>query len=207
MSKENDELREFKRIVEELARDARSSSDLGTKLIDDASAKFEDYVARRQIESPVEDVGARATIRRLWVWVKRQYQSIDRGPALPDPLARGYVERLAQEGKLSLQQLRIVNLFRVIQFRSNGETIAQLPTRTTYRLALLIVAILIVATVATSLLVWSYASEIDAGIPLAYTAGALLGFGFRRVYDWTWGREKLVHFLTRSQPWLTVVRR
>lgn len=212
MSKEEDDLREFKKILWEAAEEAGtksgSKSARGVKLMDDVSARFADYSARSAMtqfgQEPVGRVGVLGrTIQRLTdVW-----QLLQDGRPLPDPLARRFAEDLMAGGKLSRQQLRLVNAYRMIRFEPDGTMDVVVPGRADYVRGKACIVFLAALTLVLAMGVWELASEMAGGFSVAYTLGALLGYFIRAAYDSAWGWSKLALHLHRGMPWINLAAR
>lgn len=210
MSKEEDDIYEFKRILWEAAEGARtksgSKSARGVKLMDEVSARFADYSARSAMtqagQEPVGRVGVLGrTIRRLTdVW-----QVLQDGPPLPDPLARRFAEDLMAGGRLSRQQLRLVNAYRMIRFEPNGTMGVVVPGRKDYVRGKIYIVVLAVLALVFAIGVCELAPEMAGGFPVAYTLGALFGYFIRAAYDSAWGRSELGLHFHRGMPWLNLV--
>lgn len=208
MSKEDDDLFEFKKILRNLANEAKSEADLGIKLIDDASARFEDYSARKKViaEREGQNVG-RSRLGNMLNRVFCQWKVISDGPPLPDPIARRFVEALKSRGQLTIQQFRLVNLYRMVRFQQDGSSEIHAPIGADFRRAAVLLISLLFLGLISALAVWEIVAEMPGGLPVAYTLGALLGYLMRAAYDSAWGRAKIVRSLNVSMRWLRVVPR
>lgn len=212
MSKEEDDLHEFKRILWDAAEGARtksgSKSARGVKLMDEVSARFADYSARSAMtqfgQEPVGLVGVVGrTIRRL----TDVLQVLQDGPPLPDPLARRFAEDLMAGGKLSRQQLRLVNAYRMIRFEPDGKMDVVVPGCSDYVRGKACIVLIAVLALVLAMGVWELAPEMAGGFSVAYTLGALLGYFIRAAYDSAWGRAKLALHFHHGMPWLNLVVR
>lgn len=207
MSNEEEDLREFAKVLEELAREAKSSSDLKSKLLNDASARLEDISAKRAVG--LMEVGRlenSGISRKVIRFLAKQWEALQHGPAISDPLARRVVDGLVESGRITVKQRRLINLYRMIRFQESGITTLVLPSKKSYKLATLALLFLSTLLLVSAVAIWGLASEIDGGIPIAYTLGALMGFLLRAAYDFAWGREKTVSYVRSLVPWLSVCR-
>lgn len=97
MSKEEQDLREFARVLEELAREAKTPSDLKSKLLSDASARLDDISAIRTVEdreARCQESGGLP--RKVIRYLAKHWETLQHGPALSDPLARGVVDEIGR---------------------------------------------------------------------------------------------------------------
>lgn len=206
MSKEEDELREFKRLLGELAQQAKSKDDLGLKLIEDLSARFDDYVAREKLaEEPDRERGVLAALPAPWKWLVSQFRSLTYGPPSLDPLTRRFVDELERSGVISRAQHRLVNVYRMIRLDPDKAGVIVRPAPNDYRLAEFLLAVFAFATFLASVAVWEVAADMAGGYPMAYSLGALLGYLLRGAFDVAWGRERLARYIRSRMPWLTFV--
>lgn len=110
MSREEEDLREFARVLEELAREAKTLSDLKSKLLSDASARLDDISAKRTVEDrEARSQRSRGLPRKVIRYLATQWEALQHGPALSDPLARGVVEGLVENGRITGKQRRLIN--------------------------------------------------------------------------------------------------
>ena len=143
MSKEEEDLREFERVLEELAREARSPSDLRSKLLCDASARLDDISAQRTLvdrEAHCQDSGGLP--HKVVRYLATKWESLRRGPALSDPLARGVVDGLVESGRITVKQRRLINLYQMIRFQESGSMVLVVPTPKSYILAASVLSLL-----------------------------------------------------------------
>lgn len=123
MSKEEEDLREFVRVLEELAREAKTPFDLHVKLLSDASARLEDRSAKTTVEQMEtfhrKNQGASSTVIR---YLTTQWESLRFGPPLSDPLVRGIVDGLVKTERINVKQRRLIRLYQMIRFQASGRT-------------------------------------------------------------------------------------
>lgn len=205
MSREEQDLREFTRVLEELAREAKTPSDLYSKLLSDASARLDDISAKRIVEdrevSCQENGGLPHKVIR---YLAIQWETLRYGPALSDPLARGVVDGLVESGRITVKQRRVINLYQMIRFQESGSMSLVLPNNKSYTLAALALSLLAILLLLSTVTIWEVVSEIEGAFPMAYTLGVLIGFMLRAAYDSAWGREKIASYVRSLVPWLSV---
>lgn len=207
MSKSEDDLREFVRVLEVLAQEAKSPSDLNTKLLSDASARLADASARATMEiKEASRFEHNHCVLKAVQCLKAQWNVVRFGPELADPMARGLVDGMVNNRQLSLKQRRLVNLYRMIRFRASGGIDLLLPEREYYKRATVILTILSIILLLTAVAVWAVISELEGGVFIAYSLGTLIGYLLRAAYDSAWGREKTAAHLKRHIPWVSICR-
>ena len=207
MSKSEDDLREFVRVLEALAQEAKSPSDLNAKLLSDASARLADASARATME--IKEASRRENNHFVLTAVqclKAQWNVIRFGPELSDSMARGLVDGMVSNKQLSLKQRRLVNLYRMICFRASGGIDLVFPERESYKRAAAILTILSIMLLLTAVAVWAVVSELEGGLFIAYSLGALIGYLLRAAYDFAWGRENTAAYLRSRIPWVRICR-
>lgn len=104
MSKEEDDLREFGRVLEELAREAKKTSDLKSKLLSDASARLDDISANRTEEDREKHhfQKSRGFSRKAVRNVAMQWEFPQHGQTFSDPLVQAVVGALVETGLLPI---------------------------------------------------------------------------------------------------------
>lgn len=205
MSKEEEDLREFAKVLEELAREAKTPSDLKSKLLSDASARLEDISARRTVEDREARSQRSGGLPRILIrYVATQWEALQRGPALSDPLARSVVDGLVNNRWITVKQRRLINLYQMIRFHASGSMSVVLASPKSYRLAAQVLSLLAILLMLSAIIVWEVVSQIDGALPIAYTLGALIGFLLRSAYDSAWGRDEIASCLCTHLPWLSV---
>ncbi len=205
MSKEEQDLREFARVLEELAREARKPSDLKSKLLSDASARLDDISAKRTVEGrEARSHESDGLLQEVVRYLTTQWETLQHGPALPDPLARGVVDGLVESGRITVKQRRLINLYRMIRFQESGRMSLILPGKKSYKLAVQVLSLLAILLLLSAITVWEVVSQIDGALSIAYTLGALIGFLLRSAYDSAWGRDEIASCLCGHLPWLSL---
>ena len=207
MSREEQDLREFARVLEEIAREAKTLSDLKSKLLSDASARLDDISAKRTVEDrEARSQGTGRLPRKVTRYVATQWDALQQGPALSDPLARGVVDGLVKNGRITVKQRRLINLYQMIRFHASGSMSVVLPSQKSYKLAAQVFSLLAILLLLSAITVWEVVSQIDGALPIAYTFGALIGFLLRSTYDSAWGRDEIASCLRSHLPWLSVYK-
>ena len=207
MSKEEEDLREFERVLEELAREAKTPSDLKSKLLSDASARLDDISAKRTVEHREAHCQVSGGLsRRVILYLAAQWESLQHGPELSDPLARGVVDGLVESGQITVKQRRLINLYQMIRFQESGSMTLVLPSKKSYKLAASVLSLLVILLLLSAMTIWEVVSQIDGALPIAYTLGALVGFLLRSAYDSAWGRDEIASCMRALVPWLRVCK-
>lgn len=207
MSKEEEDLREFAKVLEELAREAKTLSDLKSKLLSDASARLDDISAKRTVEDrEARSQRSLGLPRKVIRYLATQWEALQHGPALSDPLARGVVEGLVENGRITGKQRRLINLYQMIRFQASGSMSVTLPSKNSYKLAAQVLSLLAILLLLSAVTVWEVVSQLDGALLIAYTIGALIGFLLRSAYDSAWGREEIASCLRSHLPWLSVCK-
>lgn len=207
MSKEEEDLREFERVLEELAREAKSPSDLRSKLLSDASARLDDISAKRTVEdreAHCQDSGGFP--RKVVRYLATKWESLHCGPALSDPLARGVVDGLVESGRITVKQRRLISLYQMIRFQESGSMVLVLASKKSFKLAASVLLLLAILMLLLAMTVWEVISQIEGALPIAYTLGALVGFLLRSAYDSAWGRDEIASTIRALVPWLRVCK-
>lgn len=207
MSKEEEDLREFVRVLKELTQEAKTPFDLNVKLLSDASARLEDRSAKMTVElMETANHKNQGTSSRVIRYLTMQLESLRFGPPLSDPLVRVIVDGLVKTERINIKQRRLINLYQMIRFQVSGRTEIQLPSDKCYKLATVAIAILFILLLLSAGTVWEIASMISGGLLIAYSLGSLIGYLLRAAYDSAWGREKLAIYVRNVVPWLCVSR-
>ena len=207
MSREEEDLREFARILEELAQEAKTPSDLKSKLLNDASARLDEISAKRTVDDREARCHERGgLLRKVIRFLATQWKALLYGPALSDPLERGVVDGLVQSGRITVKQRRLINLYQMIRFQESGSMSLLLPSKKSYRLAAQVLSMLAILLLLSAVTIWEVVSQINGALSIAYTLGALIGFLLRSAYDSAWGREEIVSCLRSFFPWLSVCK-
>ena len=207
MSRVEEDLREFARVLEELAQEAKSLSDLQSKLLSDASARLDDISAKRTVKDrEAHSQRSGGLTRKVIRYLATLWETIQHGPALSDPLARGMVDGLVENGRITVKQRRLINLYRMVRFQASGSMSVVLPTKNSYKLAAQVLSLLAILLLLSAVTVWEVVSQLDGALPIAYTIGALIGFLLRSAYDSAWGREEIASCLRSHLPWLSVCK-
>jgi hypothetical protein len=207
LSKEEDDLREFASVLEELAREAKDPFDLKSKLLSDASARLEDISAKRAVAlretSRLDNGGISRKVIRFFAM---QWETLQYGPALSDPLARQLVDGLVERGKITVNQRRLINLYQMIRFQESGGMTIILPSKKSYKLSAVLLSLLSILLMFSVVAIWEVVPVLDGAFPISFTIGALMGFLLRTSYDFAWGREKTVFYVRSLVPWLSICR-
>lgn len=205
MSRETQDLREFTRVLEDLAQEATTPSDLYSKLLSDASARLDDISAKRIVEDREDSYQENGGLpHKVIRYLATQWETLRYGPALSDPLARGVVDGLLESGRITVKQRRVINLYQMIRFQESGSMSIFVPNNKSYILAALALSLLVILLLLSTVAIWEFVSEIEGAFPMAYTLGLSVGFMLRAVYDSAWGREKIASYVRSVVPWLSV---
>lgn len=118
MSREERDLRDFAAVLEELAREAKTLSDLKSKLLSDASARLDDISAKRAVEDrEVRLQGSGGLSRKEIRYLAMQRKALQYNPKLSGQLARGRVNCLVENRRTTAKQRRLINLFQMVSFQ------------------------------------------------------------------------------------------
>ena len=99
MTEEEKELRLIKQMLEELTSTAKSKSDLGANLVDNLSAKFDDYLCQQAFDEKVS-----APTKCSWSlidWFRKIPRLLNYGPPYPDVMTRNFIEGLGKKGEIT----------------------------------------------------------------------------------------------------------
>ncbi len=203
MTKEQDQIHEFKAMVEELSKQVEDRDDLGLAFIDKLSMQFDDHLAHQKIHQneSKKSSGIKSIVDQHLVKLGfRNDKSID-----TDPVIQNFIHELAKKGHITSNQLELLSLHKMIRVDVNGAYCVMHPKEKDYKKAELQALLLLILTPLTLASVWKISWCIYPGIPIALILGAALGLLWRGTYNLAWGREKLAKYLMLRYPWLKTV--
>lgn len=202
MSKQEKQLREFKRLVQEAVANADHKNDLGVNLISNVSADFDDYIAFQKLnEKETKREGILQRLKIIVVWPFKLSKLLNYGPPYTDSVTRNFINELGNKGVITRAQIRLLNVYQMIRLESNGSCFITFPSCNDYFKAKVMLGVLLILTPFSVLVVWEVSSCILPGLPFAYVAGVTVGLLWRGAYDLAWGREKLAKYITSRYPW------
>jgi hypothetical protein len=202
MTEEEKELRLIKQMLQELTSNAKSKSDLGVNLVGNLSSKFDDYLCQQAFDEKVS--APSKSFMSLIDWFRQVTRLLNYGPPYPDVMTRNFIEGLGENGELTRAQMRVINIYRMIRFESNGTCSILHPSSKDYSKAKVMVGILLLLTPLLAMVVWGIAACIMPGLPFGFLMGAILGMIWRDVYNFAWGRDRLVKYLLSKHQWLKI---
>jgi hypothetical protein len=204
VSRQEEQLREFKRLVQvqEAAVMAQCKGDRSFNLMSSVSAEFDDYIAFQKLyEKEAKNLGGWQRFKTIAVWLFTIPKLLNFGPPCTDPITRNFIEDLGKNGVITRAQVRLLNVYKIIRLDPSGSCILTLPSCKDYSRAKLMVGILLMLTPLLALVVWEVASCILPGLPFGFLMGATLGLLWRSAYNLAWGREKLARYISSRYPW------
>jgi hypothetical protein len=205
MTKEDDELNQFKLIVVGLVKEAKSLEDLQLKLLDDVSASFSDFVAKEKlVEEPRRKEGVLPLIQAGVAWCQGQISALTDGPPSSDPLTRGYIKGLLARGVINKAERKLVNLYGMIRLDLERVPTIFLPRKISYLFAAVFLVVLLGLCVCFVCAIWEVVEDISVWAPMSYAVGGILGCLIRRAFDSAWGREWLAYRIKSRNPWICV---
>lgn len=196
MSAEDDDLAWIRSELDQLSRDAKSLDDLGAVIIDHLAARYDDRIAAERVTTNAAHL----------TWKQRVSLVFRRG-VIPDArsaLCSAFVDSLYARRKITKQQARVVNIFRVVRFSEDGRTEVILPSLGSYRRAQIMMMFFFVPLMLAGWLVWKIFSMGLVGIAISWTLGSLLGWIARDIYDSAWGRARVAQVLASRYRWLVL---
>ncbi|HYN53818.1 MAG TPA: hypothetical protein VES38_03855 [Methylotenera sp.] len=200
MSKEQDQLNEFKVMVEALSQQVKSSDDLGLVFIDKLSMQFDDYLAHQSIyQNESNKIGAiKLLVTKFLVKLRlRDDKSIN-----TDPVIQYFINELIKTGVITSNQFELLSIHKMIRVDDNGSYFVMRPGKKDFTKAKLQVLLLLILTPLTLVFAWEESTCIYPGLPIAFILGAALGLLWRTTYNLAWGREKLAQYLRLRYPWV-----
>jgi len=200
MSKEQDQINEFKVMVEALSKQVEDRDDLGLAFIDKLSMQFDDHLAHQKIyrNESKKSSGIKLIVDRHLVKLGfRNDKSID-----TDPVIQNFIHELGKKGHITSNQLELLSIHKMIRVDVNGSYFVMKPEAKDYKKAELQALLLLILTPLTLAFVWKISRCIYPGIPIALILGAALGLLWRGTYNLAWGRDKLAKYLILRYPWL-----
>jgi hypothetical protein len=206
VSEEEKELAEFKRMLQALTSEAKDKNDLGIKLLDNLSAQYDDYLARKKLnENQQFQRGICAWIKFITRWFLKLTQRLNYGSPYADPITRNFIQEIGNSGYITDSQIKLLNVYKMIRLDPSGICLVFLPTKAEFLRAKIWVGLLLVLTILGISYVWKVAICISPGFSIAYIFGAILGKLWKAVYDLAWGREKLAKYIHSRYPWYQIV--
>ena len=203
MSKEQDQLNEFKVMVEALSQQVESNDDLGLAFIDKLSMQFDDHLAHQKIyQNESKKCNTIKSVIDSFL-VKLGLQN-DKTTDV-DPVIQNFIHELGKKGHITSNQLVLLNLHKMIRVDVNGAYCVMHPNLKDYKKAELQALLLLILTPLTLAFVWKISRCIYPGIPIALILGTALGLLWRSTYYSAWGRNKLAKTIVSRYPWFKQV--
>ena len=202
MSKEQDQLNEFKVMVEALSQQVKSSDDLGLVFIDKLSMQFDDYLAHQNIYQ--NESNKISGIKSLVTKCLAKLRLRDDKSTNTDPVIENFIHELSKTGVITATQFKLLSIHNMIRVDVNGLYFVMKPKEKDYKKAKLQTLLLLILTPLTLAIVWEMSKCIYPGLPTAFILGAALGLLWRATYNLAWGREKLAQYLMSRYPWFRV---
>lgn len=200
MSIQDENLKDFKRLIHEAAKNAKTKDDLGLRLISSVAADYEEYLDRKQLyKKPSSNLFH--LLKLILFFPFTAFQALNLGPNNKDPLVRNYVEDLYKHKVINQAQARIINSYQMLHASSDGVIKVVAPTSNDRRLALLQSISVLVFLPLVVKLVWDMSVNLRA-IPFGYLTGAAIGLILRDGYYRYWGRNRIISFMAQHQPWI-----
>jgi len=199
VSKEQDQINEFKVMVEALSKQVKDRDDLGLAFIDKLSMQFDDHLAHQKIyrNESKNSSGIKSIVD--WLLLKlgfRNNKSID-----ADPVIQNFIHELNMKGIITNTQLELLNVYKMIIVDDSGSYCVKLPKAKDYKRAKLQVLLLIALILLTLGFVWEISKCIYPGLPISFILGSALGLLSRGTYNLAWGRDKLARIIVSRYPW------
>ncbi|MGZ8984457.1 MAG: hypothetical protein ACXW11_10965 [Methylotenera sp.] len=202
MSREEDDFRELRRLLEDTAANAKVKSDFRINLIDNVSAQFDDGVALQKVkEKETKNRGVLDWLKFVLSWPFAIFKLLNYGPPCTDPITQNFIEELCRKGIITRAQTRLLNVYKMVRFDPNGSCLVFLPSSQDYSKAKVMVGVLLILTPLLAFVVWEVAACILPGLPFGYVMGATLGLLWRGAYNYAWGRKKLAKYISEKYPW------
>ncbi len=199
MSIQDENLNEFKRLVQKAAENAQTKDDLGLRLISTVASEYEESCDRKQLYKKPASLLLHL-VKRVISSPITAYRTLNLGPNSKDLIVSAYVNRLYKMKAINQAQARIINSYQMLSVSTEGVIELVAPNEADRRRALLQCISVIVFLPFVVKLVWDVSVDLRA-IPFGYLAGSLLGLILRDGYYRYWGRKNLVRFMAYQQPW------
>ena len=135
-------------------------------------------------------------------WSRKIPRLLNYGPPYPDVMTRNFVEQLGEKGEITRAQMRILNIYKMISFESNGACSIISPSSKDFTKAKTMIGILLMLIPLLVMVVWEVSNCIYPGLPFGFLMGATLGLIWRDIYNFAWGREKLAIYISSKYLWL-----
>ena len=202
MSKEQDQINEFKVMVSALSQQVKSKDDLGLVFIDKLSMQFDDHLAHQKIyrNESEKSSGIKLLVTSLLLKLGlRNNKSTN-----TDPVIQNFIHELSKTGVITATQFKLLSIHKMISTDVDGLYCVLKPNEKDYKKAKLQTMLLLTLTPLTIACVWEIAKCVYPGLPMAFILGAALGLLWRETYNLAWGREKLAKYLMSRYPWFRV---
>ena len=200
MTEEEKELLLVKQMLQDLSSEAKTKNDLGVNLINNLSFKFDDYLLQQAFDEKVSVPSK--SFQSLIDWFRKIPRLLNYGPAYPDVMTRNFIEQLSEKGEITRAQMRILNIYKMIRFESNGTCSIISPSSKDFTKAKTMIGILLMVIPFIVMVVWEVSNCIYPGLPFGFLMGATLGLIWRDIYNFAWGREKLAIYISSKYLWL-----
>lgn len=202
VTKEQDQINEFKKIVAALSRNVKSKNDLGLTFIDKLSMQFDDHLAHQKIyRNESEKIsGIKLLVTKLLLKLGLRNSKFTN----TDPVIQNFIHELNKTGVITATQLKLLSTHEMISVDVDGLYCVLKPNEKDYKKAKLQTILLLTLTPLTIACVWEIAKCVYPGLPMAFILGAALGLLWRETYNLAWGRAKLAQYLMSRYPWFRV---
>ncbi|WP_124552736.1 hypothetical protein [Methylophilus methylotrophus] len=200
MSIQDENLKEFKRLIQEAAKNAKTKDDLGLRLISSVAADYEEHLDRKQLYKKPASILFHL-FKRIILSPFTAYKAFNLGPKNKDPFICNYIEDLYKNKVINQAQVRIINSYQMLHASSDKVIKLAAPSSNDRRIAVLQSICVLVLLPFVVKLVWDVSVNLRA-IPFGYLAGAALGLILRDGYYRYWGRNRIISFMAQHQPWI-----
>lgn len=209
MSSASDEIEVCKRILAKLAEEYASidsSEDRSMQFFEEFASLFDEYFARSRLNGEPDDVASswwRSGLRRASTALASLAYAVKYGTLpLGDRLVEAFQAGLEKQQRIKPGDRRTLNIYRMIRFHDDGRCEVELARTDSYRRARMWLALVVVVTLVALFVVVTILSGFIAGLPIAYTLGAIVGWLARDVFNGAWGRDKLARALNQRLSFL-----
>jgi len=204
VSKEQDQINEFKVMVEALSKQVKGRDDLGLAFIDKLSMQFDDHLAHQNIypNESGKTSGVKSLFTKLLIKLGLQANRL----FSIDPVIQNFINELSKTGVITTAQFELLRIYRMIRVDDDGSYFVMQPRETDYKKAKLQALLLLILTPFMVAFVWDMSKCIYPGLPTAFILGSALGLLWQGTYNLAWGREKLAKFIVSRYLWFKLVK-
>lgn len=199
MSKSDEYLKAFLKIVDEASKAAKEKDDLGLKLLDVVGEKFDEYVVSQHFRTQHQNISIKRTVKAILSLPR----TLDFGPE-PIPKVKEFIDALEKSKCLKRSQLRLINVYHMLRFEEDGSCKILEPSSFDFIKAKTLFVITSILTSIIVIYIWQNAEILNQNLLVIYTVGTLLGYFFRGAYDLAWGRENLANYMKTRYPWFVL---